>query len=93
MPTLDWIHVAMFIAGLVLQYLANRGIALPSLPQPAPQAAPTPSADSKPLLDLVHKLLDQRQPSAPQLDPLTLDALMGLLHKLLDQPKPTAGAK
>jgi len=78
MPPLDWIHIAMFIVGLVLQYLTHRvGSA----------ASSATTGESKPLLELVHKLLDQRQPATPSSDPQALDALMGLLNKLLDQPK------
>ena len=88
MPPIDWIHVAMFIAGLALQYLTSR-TSMPSIiPPPAPTPAPAavPSTDTKPLLDLVHKLLDQRQATTPQLDTQTLQAWMGVVNKLLDQP-------
>src|ERR1019366_7595607 len=94
MPPLDWIHVAMFAAGLVLQFVAHRSGVIPAIspppspPAPATGSAPAASTDSKPLLDLVHKLLDQRQPASPQLDPQTLQALMSVVNKLIDQPSP-----
>ena len=93
MPPIDWIHVAMFVAGLVLQYVAHRSGVIPAVPQPASPPAVVPTPDSKPLLDLVHKLLDQRQPASPQLDPQTMDAWMSIVTKLLDQPKAVASAK
>ena len=91
MPPIDWIHVAMFVAGLALQYVAHRSGVIPAVSAPTPAIAPP--ADSKPLLDLVHKLLDQRQPASPQLDPQTMEAWMAVVNKLLDQPKPAASAK
>ena len=31
MPPIDWIHVAMFVAGLVLQYVAHRSGVIPAV--------------------------------------------------------------
>jgi hypothetical protein len=96
MPTIDWIHVAAFIAGLALQFFTSRINATPAVPQPTPSPtpAPVPGPESKPLLDLVHKLLDQRPATPPLIDPQTLQALMGVVNKVLDQPAaPTPSAK
>ena len=93
MPPIDWIHVAMFVAGLVLQYVAHRSGVIPAVPQPTSPPAVVPTTDAKPLLDLVHKLLDQRQPASPQLDPQTIETWMGVVNKLLDQAKPASSAK
>jgi hypothetical protein len=96
MPPLDWIHVAMFVAGLVLQFFTNRLGATPATPQPTPPSTPTPASvpenHSKPLLDLIHKLLDQR-PATPLLDGQTLQTLMGTLNKLVNQPTAAPSAK
>jgi hypothetical protein len=96
MPPIDFIHVAAFIAGLALQYFTSRMGATPAVPQPTPSPvppAPAPGADSKPLLDLVHKLLDQRQATTPLIDPQTLQTLMGVVNKALDQPTTPPSAK
>ena len=90
MPTLDWIHVIAFVAGLALQFVASRiGLnqaVAPTPSAPSPSLASGASTESKPLLDLVHKLLDQRPAVTPQIDPATLQALMGVVNKALDQP-------
>jgi hypothetical protein len=63
MPTIDWVHVAMFVLGLAMQWLAHRA-AQAAAPTPAtPSSQPTP-IDPNLLLDLAHKLLDQRQLAA-----------------------------
>jgi hypothetical protein len=67
MPPLDWIHVAMFAAGLILQYVGQRAGIITVTPSPAPTPpSAEPAVDTKPLLDLIHKLLDQRLPSSPK---------------------------
>ena len=59
MPAIDWIHVGMFVLGLVLQWLGSRavgsGVSPPTTPQPI---------DANMLLNLAHKLLDERRQSA-----------------------------
>ena len=63
MPTIDWIHVAMFILGLALQWLSARsGTPIPFPPMPSPQQQQQPPAiDANMLLSLAHKLLDERR--------------------------------
>lgn len=85
MPPIDWIHVAMFIGGLFVNYLATRPAA-PSVPMPTPADPGT----SRPLLDLLHKLIPN---GAPQVVPTTnpnTAALEGIAHKLLDILSSTA---
>jgi hypothetical protein len=58
MPAIDWVHVAMFFLGLVLQWLGSRA-GSPSAPTLGPQQPPP--VDANMLLDLAHKLLDERR--------------------------------
>lgn len=60
MPTIDWIHVAMFILGLALQWLSARS-GTPIPPFPGPQQQQPPPIDANMLLSLAHKLLDERR--------------------------------
>ena len=60
MPAIDWVHVAMFFLGLAMQWLASKaGAALPSGANPAP--AQPAAVDPNLILDLAHKLLDERR--------------------------------
>jgi hypothetical protein len=97
MPPIDWIHIAMFVAGLALQFVTNRlagssPVPAPATPAPTPvQPAQPAGGDSKPLLDLIHKLLDQRQGAmTPQLDGQAMPALMSVVNRLLNGSAPAA---
>ena len=59
LPPIDWVHIAMFLAGLALQWLTGRGSPQPGAPT-APSAPPGP-IDANMLLTLAHKLLDERR--------------------------------
>lgn len=82
MLALDWIHVVMFVAGLGMQYAVNK----------LGSSAGTPSAN--PLLDLLHKMVDQQapaQPVAPE-PPHPSQPFIDLIHRLLDNRSSTAPA-